>query len=135
MQLKKIASLICLGVSLSVVVYLAYHQYIHTTAAGPDGIAVICEWARLASLPDTAADIQTKTEGNSFTRAFRVTFSLPEDDLEAWLQKSPGIQDAAITQLDEATFRYVIEPGGGATYAEVVLDRRANSVTIYAYWS
>ena len=40
--------------------------------------------------------------------------------------------------VDQRTTRYVIEPGEGAAYAEVVvtaLDGETAQVEVYAYWS
>jgi hypothetical protein len=73
-----------------------------------------------------------------FTRAFRVTFQAPVSDVEQWVEVSPGLRESAIEVIDHQTTRYVIEPGEGAAYAEVLvtmLDEETVKVEVYTYWS
>lgn len=93
------------------------------------------EWGRLAPLPDSKGDFIIQTEGSSFSRSFRSSFYLAKEDLDSWIKKSPGLQDAQIETVNTTTKKYVINPGGGAEYAEAVIDFDKFYVQIYTYWS
>jgi hypothetical protein len=62
------------------------------------------------------------TAGNMFTRHFSASFYLPEDDLADWVSESPGLQDAQVKEVGDGVKEYVIDAGGGAGYAETVID-------------
>lgn len=91
------------------------------------------EWCGLAPVPDSKINLNIKTEGSAFTRCFRCNFDLPKDDLESWVSKSPGLQDAVITGGDSVK-EYTIIPDGAA-YAEATIDFDKGHVTLYTYWS
>ncbi len=91
------------------------------------------EWARLAPVPDSKEQFTISTEGGPFTRAFRASFVLPEDDLKDWVEASPGLRDAGVEM--EGIKNFAIEPGGGAMYAEAVIDFDSGLVKVYTYWS
>ncbi|MEL7570473.1 MAG: hypothetical protein AAGU14_07925 [Eubacteriaceae bacterium] len=95
---------------------------------------ITSEWARLAPIPDSKTEYNIYTEGNSFTRSFKSSFYLPKADLEKWIKQSPGLCDAEIETIDN-TKKYTIKPGGGAQYAEVVIDFKKCYVEIYVCWS
>ena len=44
-----------------------------------------------------------------------------------------SLLDASIEETNDGKQKYIIEPGGGANYAEVIID--LNMVTIYVSWS
>ncbi len=101
-------------------------------------IEIVLGWGRLAPFPKSAREIDVVTGGSAFTRAFRVTFQAPQGDIEQWVNDSPGLRESAPEMVDEHITRYVIEPGEGAAYAEVVitvLDDGMRLVQVYAYWS
>lgn len=50
-----------------------------------------CEWGRLAEFPSTKRDYSIKTEGSSFTRSFRDSFSDTPERIQKWLLDSPGV--------------------------------------------
>jgi len=93
------------------------------------------EWGRLAPFPKTIQSFSIKTEGSMFTRAFRATFKAKADVIEKWLQDSPGIQGLTLERPQSNLRKYIIDPGGGAQYAEVVVGDNLNEVRIYVYWS
>ncbi len=96
------------------------------------------EWGRLAPFPESASGLDVAAEGSAFTRAFRVTFQAPMDDIEQWMENSPGLKESRVEVVHAGASKYVIQPGGGAAYAEVVimvLDDGMGLVEIYAYWS
>lgn len=92
------------------------------------------EWARLNDYPASATDFTVKTRGGPFTREFTVTFVAPLEDIDAWLNQSPGTKDVTPTTKGFVR-RYEIEPGGGAQHAELEVDERTNTVWINAWWS
>jgi hypothetical protein len=70
-----------------------------------------------------------------FTRAFRVTFTASQEEIARWVASSPGMRELAPEEIEPNKRKYVIEPGGGAAYAEAVIDDETNSVMVYVYWS
>ncbi len=106
-----------------------------------EALETALEWARLAPLPPSTAELEIETEGSAFTRAFRVSFQAPEEEIEAWAAESPGLQESApeVGEVgDDGTRTYIIPPGGGAAYAEVTLTPLEDGmvlVEIYTYWS
>lgn len=93
------------------------------------------EWGRLADFPDSKSDFIINTEGSSFTRSFRCSFYIPKNDLDEWIRKSPGLKDAEIQTLEPTKQKYIIRPGGGAGYAEAIIDSEKCFVQIYVSWS
>ena len=93
------------------------------------------EWGRLTAIPDSKTNFDIITEGGFFTRAFRSSFNLPKNDLEKWIKSSPGLSDAEIEIISNTKTKYIIEPGGGAQYAEAIIDTEKCFVEIYVYWS
>ena len=92
------------------------------------------EWGRLAAFPDAAKNVVVTTEGNMFTRAFRVSFSAPREEIARWIDESPGLRETQ-PQIEGPIRKYNIKPGGGAQRAEVVIDNSSNQVKIYVAWS
>lgn len=92
-------------------------------------------WARLEPLPPHADNLSVSTEGSAMTRSFRVSFSAPQDEIDAWLQQSPGTSSTFAQILDADRLKYTIEPGGGASRAEVIVDTKNHTVEIYVSWS
>lgn len=100
-----------------------------------DMIKCLLDWGRLADLPDSKTSFVIKTEGNSFTRAFRSSFYLPKEALSRWVGASPGLQDADINSIGNKKKHYNIKPGENAAFAEAIIDYSTNYVEIYVYWS
>lgn len=97
-------------------------------------LAATKEWARLNEFPANASKISVKTTGNMFSREFIVTFVAPMDEIDNWLNRSPGTKD--VTPIVSGTVReYQIEPGGGARRAELKVDEQTGKVTIKTFWS
>jgi len=92
------------------------------------------EWSRMAPLPEGAQDIRVSSSGSSFTREFSVSFKATATEIEAWLSKSPGAQDATVVKESNITI-YSINPGGGAQFAEVKVNLSSLIVQIRTYWS
>ena len=86
----------------------------------------------MSPIPDTASAVSVETRGGPFTREFSIRFYAPLDDIDAWLEHSPGT--TALEPMVNDTKRvYTIEPGGGAMHAEVTID--GEMVIIHTYWS
>jgi hypothetical protein len=96
---------------------------------------ITLEWGRLAPFPANATNVAIETEGGSFTRSFRASFSAPEEDIRTWIRNSPGLNEATPTELSDHKFEYRITPGGGANMAKVTIDFTLNKVDIYVSWS
>lgn len=97
-------------------------------------LALTLEWGRLAPLPDSIKQFEISTAGNSFTRSFSSSFYVDKADLDGWIKASPGLQDAQI-ETTGSTKKYIINPGGGANYAEAVIDFDKCFVEVYTAWS
>jgi len=92
------------------------------------------KWARMAPLPENSYNIEVTPSGSSFTQEFLVSFRATENEINAWLSKSPGIQDAEIVTRNNGV-TYKVTPGGGAQFAEVKVNWDTLVVKIRAYWS
>jgi hypothetical protein len=98
-------------------------------------LEVTREWGRLDPLPPSARGLTITTHGSMFTREFRITFVAPAEEIHAWLASSPGTREAAVTAPAPGVRHFRIKPGGGAQFAEVVVDDNLHKVSIHAYWS
>jgi hypothetical protein len=96
---------------------------------------ITVEWARLAPFPEEADNFNIHTEGSAFTRTFKGSFTASEEIIKSWVQQSPGLQDAKIEEMSETKKRYIISPGGGANYAEVVIDYETGKIEFSVSWS
>ncbi len=130
MKLKKIAIVV---VSCLLAVSGLYAGYRHM--ARQDMIRCTLEWDRLARFPDSEKHFSITTEGGPFTRAFRVYFSADPAVIEDWVDASPGLKDHEPERPEPKRRMFIIEPGGGAQYAEVEIDDKSNVVRVYVYWS
>lgn len=98
-------------------------------------IEISREWARMDLFPTSAAQIEVDAMGSMFSREFVVSFSAPLADINAWLAASPGTAGALPDMAINGVRIYQIKPGGGAQFAEVKVDDKAEKVTIHTYWS
>jgi len=90
--------------------------------------------ADLHPIPPGATGLSIKTEGNAFTRSFRVEFSAPPAAVKKWLDSSKGISRARVGKSGPATKYVVNKPNDGYERAEVIVDP-AGRVKIYVEWS
>ena len=93
------------------------------------------EWARLAEFPEQVEKFEIKTYGSSFSREFRGSFKASNADIAKWMTECTGLQDAKMEIISTDIVKYIITPGGGAQYAEVVIDFDSGEVTFQTYWS
>ena len=103
----------------------------HVTA---NGLEVAQKWARMSPLPETAIGLHVGTRGGPFTREFTIRFNAPPDDLDSWLDSSPGTCNLKPVVNGQSRI-YNLEPGNGAMHAEVTVDDDTNLVVIHTYWS
>jgi hypothetical protein len=122
-----LGSIVVLG-SISVAWLL--HSRLQTSATD-----CTLEWGRLAPLPKSAQQIAIVTEGSMFTREFRTSFFAAPEDIEEWLQSSPGTREGALTTPSPGIRHFQIKAGGGAEFAEVIVDDSLHRVFIHVYWS
>ncbi len=97
-------------------------------------IRTTLEWARLDPFPRSASHFHMQVLGNMFTRGFVADFDAPLPDINVWLTSSPGTR-AVIPVQEGSTRRYAISPGGGALFAEVIVDDATGHVHVRTYWS
>ena len=98
-------------------------------------LRVTCEWARLDPIPRSATNIRFASKGSMFTREFDVSFSAPPEDIERWIDHSPGTSSSTPTINKNGTAIYAIVPDGGAAFAEVRVSKNGGIVRIHTYWS
>ena len=91
-------------------------------------------WARMAEVPSRLKVVSVDSRGSLFTREFLMTVSGESDDIEDWLNASPGIQDSTRIQERGMTI-YQIKPGGGAVFAEATYAVDKRTLIIRVYWS
>jgi len=97
-------------------------------------MALVLEWGRLSPFPASATNVSVETEGSSFTRSFRASFTAPKQDIESWIKDSPGLNETTPDDLSNNKVQYIIAPGGGANRAKVTIDYGLNQVEIYVSW-
>ena len=98
-------------------------------------MTIILEWGRFAPFPVNATNVSIKTEGSSFTRSFRASFTASKQEILAWIKDSPGINEAVSEAVSQESsdnkVKYIISPSNGANSAEVTIDFTLNKVDIY----
>ena len=97
-------------------------------------MTLVLEWAQLSPFPASATNVSIKTEGNSFTRSFRASFVAPKQDIQSWIEDSPGLNETTPEEISDTKVQYIIVPSGGANRAEVTIDYGLNQVEIYVSW-
>ena len=123
------------GVAYSLYIELSGNEHEVWSFERAEVIEGALEWARADPLPTSADVVSVTTGGSIFTRALRVTFTAPAVDIEDWLRRSPGAQDAVVTVPSLGVRHFQIKPGGGAAFAEITVDDTQQRVVIRSYWS
>ena len=91
------------------------------------------EWCRIDDFPVQGIEIEVK--GSVFSREYVGSFIASKELVDVWVENSPGLQNAKTEILSKGVIKYIITPGGGAQYAEVVIDFEYGKVTFRTYWS
>lgn len=134
MNVRRIAQWILTGfatllVAVAIGGYTMYRFHVRAS-----GLEAAQQWARMAPLPDSASGLAVDTRGGPFTREFTIRFNAPRNDVNTWLDKSPGT--SKLKPMVDGNIRvYTVEPGGGAMHAEVMVDDDLGSVSIHTFWS
>src|SRR5260221_5338364 len=97
-------------------------------------IELTLKWGQLAPFPHSN-DFFIHTEGNSFTRTFRGSFSDSPEIILKWLKESPGIADGTFETLPDKSVKYILKTGGGASYGEVFVSPDQSHVSFRVSWS
>lgn len=116
-----------IAILILIVALLFYIQYSERQSA----IRCVREWARVAPFPQDCKEFRISTTGSMFSRQFNCSFEAPKKVIVEWLKRCPGLrEESAFTES-----KYKVEPGGGAQFAEIIMDWANNKVTINTYWS
>jgi GGDEF domain-containing protein len=93
---------------------------------------LIGRWAgnEFASL---SLEARHEADITSYTRSFRASFIAPKQDIQAWIEDAPGLNETAPEKLSENKVQYIIASGGANT-TEVTIDYDLNQVEIYVSW-
>lgn len=153
MRLRKLSRkskviLIFLGICItSIVLYRLFMLYIvfgmmqptndrdnHNPAKQKEMLKIALDVGDLAPIPKNAVIKTIETEGNAFTRRFRVIFTADPKTIDQWLRASNGIQKAKVVKKGN-TSDYILNPRLGYNYADVLIDHTASIVTLYVEWS
>lgn len=121
----------CAGLLVATTIggYAMYRSHVRAS-----GLEAARQWARMSPLPATANSLYVETRGGPFTREFTVRFHAPLDDVEKWLNDSPGTSSLKPSVTGKMRV-YSVEPGGGAMHAEVTVDDTSGIVMIHTCWS
>lgn len=93
-------------------------------------IGIVLKCGELAPIPQGAQIKSVKTEGNMFTRSFRLVFEADASVIDSWLDNSKGVKTAKIVETGDVK-KYVLNAKCGFQYAEVNVDRQNRTVTVY----
>ena len=89
------------------------------------------DWGRLAPFPVTVKDFDIHTEGNSFTRTFRGSFSDTSENIQKWLNSSLGVSEG--TKDQDGTI--ILKTGEGASYGQITVSPDGTHVVFRVSWS
>lgn len=98
-------------------------------------IDTVQAWVGLASLPKSASDLDIEVTGNGFTRGFYITFNADPKEIEVWLEESLETRGVIPQKSGDGSLVYSIQPRGGAQFAELVVSKKGQRVTIKTNWS
>jgi len=88
-------------------------------------------WGRLAPFPESATKFTIRTEGTMFTRTFIGSFSDSPENIQKWMDASPGILEGQKKDSDT----YLLKMGEGAQSGEVILSPDRTRVRFLISWS
>lgn len=133
--IRSIVGLICLVVSVYFLYCLLLRptNVVHNTdpAKQAEMWKSTLAWARLAPLPNGAAGVTIQRVEDPFTRSFSAHFTADQPTIAQWIAESPGLLTAKIETMQGGRHKYLISPGGGASYAEVISDPSTGEIAIY----
>ena len=119
------------GFGIFVIACIAGYFYLQH-ASNDSAMKATIKWAQVERLPKSATNITVETKDSIFAREFVVTFDATAADISSWLSKSAGTANTT-PEYEDGVFKYQIEPGDGAQFAEVQVDDYKNQVEIRVY--
>jgi hypothetical protein len=93
-------------------------------------LAIVLRCANFAPIPGTAKIQSIKTEGNLFTRSFRLTFEVDTVSINDWLHSSKGIRSARLTKKGGIR-QYILNTKCGYEYGEIQVDSHNHKIMVY----
>lgn len=87
------------------------------------------EWGRLHSFPETARDFTILTEGGSFSRSFKGSFTDTPENIEKWMQASPGIREG------QDKNGVIILKGHDSCHGTIIVSPDRSKVSFDVQWS
>jgi hypothetical protein len=92
-------------------------------------------WGQLAPFPKDISNFTIETEGGFVTRTFTGSFSAQPNIVDKWLKQSPGVRDGRTETQPNASTKYVLKTGEGASYGEITVSEDHRSVSFKVEWS
>lgn len=138
-KIKKVLIYVCIGAVLFFIYSVASSMLFVQPTNDRDNkdsdkrremIGTILKCGDLAPIPSGATIKEIKTEGNSFTRSFRLIFTSDDKRIKEWLSNSKGTRAVNATKIGN-TSKYVLNPKCGFQYAEILVDHQTKIVTVY----
>lgn len=138
-KIKALLAVVCIGILLytlyMAVMLMAIVQPTNDrdnrdSAKQREMVKITIDAANLAPIPKNATVKLVKTEGNMFTRSFRLAFDVDTKTLRKWLDDSKGIRTAKVVRVGNNS-KYIIGPRHGYQRAEVLVDQCKGIVKIY----
>lgn len=91
---------------------------------------IIVDCGELAPIPKTAKIKTIETEGNMFTRSFRLIFEADKDTIQNWLHASKGVRLAKHVK-NEKLDRYILNIKHDYGYGDIKINYQNNRVIVY----
>lgn len=117
--------------SVAVVIAIIAVAFVYSSGIKQERLLLALSWAGLEPLPASVQSLEVKPEGSAFSRTFRITFTLPSNDLEAWLENSEKLKNLSPELMTNGEEQYVLEPELGARVAELRVDMGSGRVELF----
>ena len=91
-------------------------------------------WGQLAPIPSSTKDFSIHTEGNSFSRTFRGSFSDSPQVISQWLKDSPGVSGAESEIQPDKSIKYILKVKE-ASYGELIESADHSHISFRVSWS
>lgn len=98
-----------------------------------NAIQTAIQWCRLASLPEKRSGDKITVNGDAANREIEITFRADPASVQAWVQASPGLQDAE-GDFSDPRFTFFVTPDQAAA-CTVQIDLSTGEVLIRANWA
>ncbi|HEY8900682.1 MAG TPA: hypothetical protein VIM61_09750 [Chthoniobacterales bacterium] len=92
-------------------------------------------WGQLAPFPSSSQNFSIHTEGNSFTRTFRGSFTDSPQIISQWLKDSRGVSEGTSEIQPDKSTKYILRTAEGASYGEVIVSPDQSHVSFRVSWS